>query len=64
MLQYAHVYFPTTSIVARMYELESGASRQVSMIGNEGIAGMLLLLGCDSTPATVIVQSPGYVVTA
>jgi CRP-like cAMP-binding protein len=56
----SYVYFPTTSIVARIYQLESGISRQVSMIGNEGVTGMSLLLGCDSTPATVMVQSAGY----
>jgi CRP-like cAMP-binding protein len=56
----SHVYFPTTCIVARVYQLESGLWRQVSMIGNEGVTGTSLLLGCDSTPATVLVQSPGY----
>lgn len=55
-----HVYFPTTCIVARVYQLESGLWRQVSMIGNEGVTGTSLLLGCDSTPATVLVQSPGH----
>lgn len=56
----SHLYFPTNCVIARMYELESGISRQVSMIGNEGVTGMFLLLGCDRTPATVLVQSPGY----
>ncbi len=56
----SQLYFPTTSIVGCMYELESGISRQVSMIGNEGVTGMCLLLGCDSTPATITVQSPGH----
>ena len=56
----SYVYFPTTCIVARVYQLASGISRQVSMIGNEGVTGTSLLLGCDSTPATVLVQSPGY----
>ena len=56
----SHVYFPTTCIVGRIYQLESGLCRQVSMIGNEGVTGTFLLLGCDSTPATVIVQSPGH----
>lgn len=56
----SHVYFPTTCILARTYQLESGLWRQVSMIGNEGVTGTSLLLGCDSTPATVLVQSPGY----
>src|SRR6188508_2134009 len=56
----SHVYFPTTCILARTYQLESGLWRQVSMIGNEGVTGTSLLLGCDSTPATVLVQSAGY----
>lgn len=56
----SYVYFPTTCIIARVYQLESGLSRQVSMIGNEGVTGTSLLLGCDSTPATVIIQTPGY----
>ena len=55
-----HVYFPTSCIFARIYQLESGLWRQVSMIGNEGVTGTSLLLGSDSTPATVVVQSPGY----
>ena len=55
-----YLYFPATCIASRMYELESGISRQVSIIGNEGVTGMALLLGCDSTPATVIIQSAGY----
>lgn len=56
----SYVYFPTSCIIARVYQLESGLSRQVSMIGNEGVTGTSLLLGCDSTPATVIVQTSGY----
>ena len=54
------IYFPVDSIIARMYELESGSSRQVSMIGNEGISDMFFLQNCSSTPATVIVQNAGY----
>lgn len=56
----SYIYFPTSCIVARIYQLESGLWRQVSMIGNEGVTGTSLLLGCDSTPATVIVQNSGY----
>lgn len=56
----AYLYFPVTCIASHMYELESGTSRQVSMIGNEGVTGMALLLGCDSTPATVVIQGSGY----
>lgn len=56
----SRLYFPVSSIVARVYQTESGFSRQVSMIGNEGISDSFPLLGCESTPATVIVQSGGY----
>ena len=54
------LYFPATCIVARIYELRSGITRRVSMTGNEGVTDIFLLLGCDSTAATVIVQNPGY----
>ena len=54
------LYFPISSIVARVYETESGFSRQVSMIANEGISDSFLLLGCEATPAAVIVQSGGF----
>jgi CRP-like cAMP-binding protein len=56
----SQLYFPATCIVARLYELRSGITRRVSMTGNEGVTDIFLLLGCDSTPATVIVQNPGY----
>ena len=41
----SQLYFPTTCIMARMYELESGISRQVSMVGNEGVTGGRLVIG-------------------
>lgn len=56
----SQLYFPATCIVARIYELRSGITRRVSMTGNEGVTDIFLLLGCDSTAATVIVQNPGY----
>jgi CRP-like cAMP-binding protein len=56
----SQVYFPATCIVARIYELRSGITRRVSMTGSEGVTDIFLLLGCDSTAATVIVQNPGY----
>ena len=49
----SHLYFPTTCIIARMYELESGISRQVSMIGNEGVTGVSLLLGSENRGAAI-----------
>jgi CRP-like cAMP-binding protein len=54
------VYFPTTSTVARIYELRSGISRRVSMTGNEGVTDIFMLFGLEGTPATVLVQTPGY----
>jgi CRP-like cAMP-binding protein len=54
------VYFPTTSTVARIYELRLGISRRVSMTGNEGVTDMFLLFGLEGTPATVLVQTPGH----
>lgn len=58
--QIRFLYFPATCIIARVYELVSGISKQVSMVGNEGVIGMPLLLGYDSTPATDVVLSAGY----
>ncbi len=54
-----HSYFPTTSIVAPLYSVESGASVRLSIIGNEGLTGISTLLGGASTPAGVVVQSAG-----
>ena len=54
------LYFPATSIVARIYELRSGITKRVSMTGNEGVTDIFHLLGCDSTPGIVLVQNGGY----
>jgi CRP-like cAMP-binding protein len=55
----SHVYFPTTSIVSLLYILESGASAEVAVVGNEGIVGISTFLGGNSTPTRAIVQSAG-----
>ena len=55
-----HVYFPTDSIISIQYLLESGASTAISLVGNEGLLGMNLLMGSDSTPARSLVQSAGH----
>ncbi|MDB6060939.1 MAG: transcriptional regulator, Crp/Fnr family [Verrucomicrobiaceae bacterium] len=57
-----HVYFPTDSIVALLYVMESGASAEISMVGNEGILGVSLFMGGESTPSRAIVQSAGSAV--
>jgi CRP-like cAMP-binding protein len=55
-----HVYFPTDSIVSLLYVLEDGASAEISMVGNEGLIGIALFMGGDTTPSRAIVQSAGY----
>ncbi len=58
--QLAHVYFPTDSIVSLLYVMESGASAEISVVGNEGMVGVALLMGGESTPSRAIVQSAGH----
>jgi CRP-like cAMP-binding protein len=54
-----HVYFPTNSIVSLLYVMESGASAEISVVGNEGLIGVALFMGGESTPSRAIVQSAG-----
>lgn len=54
-----HVYFPTDSIVSLLYVMESGASAEISVVGNEGVVGVSLFMGGESTPSRAIVQSAG-----
>jgi CRP-like cAMP-binding protein len=55
-----HVYFPTTSIVSLLYVMEDGSSAEIAVVGNEGIIGLALFMGGESTPSRAIVQSAGY----
>src|ERR1700686_3940972 len=55
-----HVYFPTTSIVSLLYALENGASAEIAVVGNEGILGISLFMGGETTPSRAVVQSAGY----
>jgi CRP-like cAMP-binding protein len=54
-----HVYFPTTSIVSLLYVMEDGASAEIAIVGNEGILGIALFMGGDTTPSRAVVQSAG-----
>ena len=56
-LQY--VYFPTTSIVSLLYVLENGASAEIAVVGNEGVVGVSLFMGGETTPSRAVVQSAG-----
>jgi CRP-like cAMP-binding protein len=53
----AYVYFPTTAIVSLLYVLENGSSAEIAVVGNEGIVGVSLFMGGDSTPSRAVVQS-------
>lgn len=55
-----HVYFPTDSIVLLQYVMESGSSTAISVVGNEGLLGITLFLGGESTRSRSLVQSAGY----
>jgi CRP-like cAMP-binding protein len=55
----AQVYFPTTSIVSLLYVMESGASTEIGVVGNEGVVGVSLFMGGGSTPSRALVQSAG-----
>lgn len=55
-----HVYFPTNAIVSLLYVTESGASAEISVVGNEGIVGVALFMGGESTTNRAIVQSAGH----
>jgi len=55
-----HVFFPIDCIVSLLYVLESGASAEISVVGNEGLIGVALFMGGETTPSRAIVQSAGY----
>jgi CRP-like cAMP-binding protein len=56
-----HVYFPTTAIVSLHYVMESGASAEAAGVGNEGVVGISLFMGGDTTPSSAVVQTAGHV---
>jgi CRP-like cAMP-binding protein len=56
----SHVYFPTTSIVSLLYVMENGASAEIAVTGNEGLVGIALFMGGESTPSRAVVQSAGF----
>jgi hypothetical protein len=58
--QLQHAYFPTTSIVSLHYVMESGASAETAGVGNEGMLGVSLFMGGDTTPSSAVVQTAGH----
>jgi len=59
-MQLQHAYFPTTSIVSLHYVMESGASAETAGVGNEGVVGISLFMGGDTTPSSAVVQTAGH----
>ena len=55
----SHEYFPITAIVSLLYVMQNGASAEIAVVGNEGIVGISLFMGGDSTPSRAVVQSAG-----
>ena len=55
----SHVYFPTTAIVSLLYVMENGASAEIAVVGNEGVVGISLFMGGESTTSRAVVQSAG-----
>jgi CRP-like cAMP-binding protein len=56
----SHLYFPTTSIVSLLYVMENGASAEIAVVGREGIVGISMFMGGNSTSSRAVVQSAGH----
>jgi CRP-like cAMP-binding protein len=54
-----YVYFPLTAIVSLLYVMENGASAEIAVVGNEGIVGVSLFMGGESTPSRAVIKSAG-----
>ncbi len=54
------VYFPTTAIVSLLYVMEDGSSAEIAIVGNNGVVGVALFMGGESTPSRAVVQSAGH----
>ena len=55
----SHVYFPINAIVSLLYVMEDGASAEIAVVGNEGLVGIALFMGGETTPSRAVVQSAG-----
>ena len=58
-LTLTHMYFPVNSIVSLLYVMEDGASAEIAVVGNEGLVGISLFMGGETTPSRAVVQSGG-----
>lgn len=55
-----YVHFPADAIISLLYVMENGASAEISVVGNEGLVGIAVFMGGESTPSRAIVQSAGH----
>lgn len=55
----SHVYFPTTAIVSLLYTMENGTSAEIGIVGRDGVVGIAVFMGGDTTPNRAVVQSAG-----
>jgi CRP-like cAMP-binding protein len=55
----SHVYFPTSAIVSLLYVMENGSSAEIAVVGHDGVVGISLFMGGESTPSRAVVQSAG-----
>ena len=55
-----HVYFPTTSVVSIMYVLADGSAAEIGVVGNEGVVGISLFMGGNTTPSRAVVRGAGH----
>ena len=55
-----YVYFPTSSIVSLLYVLKDGSSAEIAVTGCEGLVGIALFMGGETTPSRAVVQSAGH----
>jgi CRP-like cAMP-binding protein len=58
--QLDYVYFPTTAIVSLLYVMTDGASAEIAVVGNDGVVGIALFMGGESTPSRAVVQNEGW----
>jgi CRP-like cAMP-binding protein len=58
--QQDYVYFPIDSIISLLYVMEDGASAEIAIVGNEGMVGIAIFMGGETTPSRAIVQSAGH----
>ena len=56
----SHAYFPANAIISLLYVMQSGESAEIAVVGQEGVVGVSLFMGGDSTPSRAVVQNAGY----